>query len=153
MLDRLLPRTADRTWNGPRAALWLFGLLLLLKAAMGTNVMLNAESVAMNADGIPVDSYPPDAARAVVALFSIWGIGHLMLALVGVVILVRYRSLVPLMLFVLLVEHVGRRIILLALPIARTGAPPGGAINAALLAVTVIALLLALWRPARTATT
>jgi hypothetical protein len=125
-------------------------LLVLSKVAMGANVVLNAETVAISADGIPVNTFAPDAARAVVALFSIWGVGHLMLALLGLVVLVRYRSLVPFMLLVLLVEHAGRRLILLALPIARAGSPPGGMINTVMLATTAIALLIALWRPVTT---
>ena len=147
MLTRLFPRTVSNDWNGLRIAVWLLLLLAVLKAMMGANVMLNGQTVAINADGIPLDTYPPDAARAAVSLFAIWGVGHLMLALLALVVVVRYRALVPLMLLAFLLEHVARKAVLLALPIVKTGAPPGGAINIAMIVVNVVALLLALYAP------
>lgn len=147
MLARLFPRTADNGWNGLRVAVWLLALLALLKLAMGANVVLSGRTVAINADGIPLDTYPVDAAQAVLALFAIWGVGHVVLALLAIVVVVRYRALVPLMLLVLLVEHVARRLVLMAMPIVRVGEPPGGVVNAVFLVANVVALGLALHVP------
>lgn len=147
MLARLFPRTADDSWNGLRVAVWLLALLALLKLAMGANVVLDGRAVAINADGIPLDTYPVDAAQAVVALFAIWGVGHFVLALLAIAVVARYRTLVPLMLLVLLVEHVARRLVLMAMPIVRVGEPPGGVVNAAFLVANVVGLGLALCVP------
>jgi hypothetical protein len=145
MLDQLLPRTIDNTYRGQKTALWLLGLLLLMKAAMGLNSIINGYKVATSADGIPLDTYPPAAARTIVALFGIWGLGHFMICLLGVLVLVRYRRMVPFMFALLLVEQVSRKLILQFRPIVRVGTPPASFVNLALLALMVVGLALSLW--------
>jgi hypothetical protein len=145
MPEPLLPRRADNAYGGRKAALWLFALLLLMRSGMGVNVLFNGRTVAISADGFPLDAYGPAGARAFVALFAIWGWAQLMVCLLGVVVLVRYRALVPLMFALFLLEQAGRRLILRALPIERVGNPPGVWVNAALLVVTAAGLALSLW--------
>jgi hypothetical protein len=146
MLDHLLPRTIDNDYRGRKAALWLLGLLLLMKTAMGLNSILNGYKVATSADGIPLDSYPPAAARTIVALFGIWGLGHFMICLLGILVLARYRKMVPFMFALFLVEQLSRKLILQIHPIVRVGNSPASAINLALLALTVVGLALSIWR-------
>jgi hypothetical protein len=147
MRSQLLPRQVDNTYRGYRLGIWLFVLLVVIKVAMGLNSMFNGYSVASSADGIPLDTFTPDAAQTVVALFAIWGLSHVVFAILCLVVLGRYRSLIPLMFALLLVEQVSRRLILLFLPIARSGTPPGFFVNVVLLAVTVVGLGLSLRRP------
>jgi hypothetical protein len=45
----------------------------------------------------------------------------------------------------LLLEHLSRKLILLFLPIVRTGTPPGFFVNLVLLAVMMVGLALSLW--------
>jgi hypothetical protein len=97
-----------------------------------------------SADGIPLDTYTPAAARTVLSLFALLALANLMIALFGVVVLVRYRSLIPLFFVIFLLHHVGRRLILEWMPIERVGTPPGFGINLALLALTVVGLVLSL---------
>jgi hypothetical protein len=70
MISRVLPQPIDNTYRGHRLALWLFGLLLFMKVAMSVNSIFNASSVASSADGIPLDTYTPAAARTIVSLFA-----------------------------------------------------------------------------------
>lgn len=144
MLERLFPRHADNTYRGSRVALVLLGAVLLQKIAMGFNVIFNGAFVARTADGIPLDSYAPDAARAVLALFAAWGVGQLTLCALGTIVVARYRSLVPLAIALLLAEHLTRRAVMVMLPIVRTGSPPGGLINLGLLVLLALALVLSL---------
>lgn len=72
-------------------------------------------------------------AQAVVSLFAAWGLGQLILCLLCIVVLVRYRALVPFLFAVLLLEHLSRRLIFLVMPIVRMGTPPGVFVNLALL--------------------
>jgi hypothetical protein len=68
-----------------------------------------------------------------------------MICLLSILVLVRYRSIVPLMLALLLLEHLSRKLILQFLPIVRTGTPPGFFVNLLLLAVMMVGLALSLW--------
>jgi hypothetical protein len=146
MLTQFLPKSADNAYRGQVLALWILALVVLLKSIMSLNSVFNGYSVASAADGLPLDTYPPAAARTVVALFGAWGVGQLMLCLIGVLVLVRYRSLVPFVLALFLLEQLTRKLVLALLPIARTGTPPGYFVNLGLLAIMIAALALALWR-------
>jgi hypothetical protein len=150
MLERLFPEKLDNVYTGRRAGLWLFAVLMLIKLAMSVNVIFNGAKVASDADGIPLASYPPEAAHAVVVMFGIWGIAQLALCLVGALVLWRYRAMVPVMFAVFLLEHLVRRAYLVASPVARVGNPPAPYVNLVLLAIAILGLVLSLWRaPAR----
>lgn len=146
MFNPLLPRQIDHTYRGSKLALWLFGLIVLMKVAMSVNSIFNGRVVASSADGIPLDTFTPAGAQAVVSLFAAWGLGQLMICLLCILVLVRYRAFIPFMFALLLVEHLCRRLIFWAMPIARTGTSPGFAINLVLLALTALGLGLSLWR-------
>jgi hypothetical protein len=144
MGNPFLPRVADNAYPGYKPGLWLFGLLILVRIAMSLNSIFNGPYVAVSADGIPLSAFGTDAAQTVVSLFAIWGLSQLTLALFCAVVLVRYRSLVPFMFGLLLLEQLSRRGILHFLPIARAGTPPGFFVNVLLLAITLLGLGLSL---------
>ena len=124
MLDRLFPRHVDNRFEGHRAALWLMGLLIALKLVVSLNSMFNTALVAQGADGIPLDSFGPDAAREVLTLFALVALGQLILALIALAALIRWRALVPFLYLVSLVEMLARRLIVQTHDIARAGASP-----------------------------
>ncbi len=144
MLNRLLPRQVDNTYHGYKLALWLFALVMLMKVAMSVNSIFNGHMVASSADGIPLDTFTPASAQAVVSLFAAWGLAQLVICLLCIVVLARYRALVPFMFALLLLEHLSRRLIFLVMPIVRTGTPPGFFVNLALLALMAVGLALSL---------
>lgn len=111
MLERLFPRQVDNRFEGHRAALWLLGFLVALKLVVSLNSIFNTATVAQGADGIPLDSFGPAAARQVLVLFALLALGQLILALIALAALVRWRALVPFLFLVSLVEQIGRRLI------------------------------------------
>src|SRR5215831_10348506 len=142
MLDRIFPAQFDNAYRGHRLALWLFGLLVVVRLGIALGSIFNGYQAASSADGIPLDTFPPAASQAVVTLFALLGLVHLVLLLVCIVALVRYRTMIPL----LLLEYACRRLILLLMPTAGTGSPPGLFVNLALLAVMIGGLVLSLWQ-------
>lgn len=150
MLKTLFPRVADNRYPGQRLGLWLF-TLMLLKIAMGLNVMLNSPEVARSADGVPVDTFGASAAAAFSFIFAAWGLGQLVLGMASLVVLLRYRSLIPLAYLALLVEQLGRMLLRFQWPVERIASAPGTTINIALAAIMVAGLILSLWRPQATA--
>ncbi|MGH9749082.1 MAG: hypothetical protein ACRD6R_04065 [Candidatus Polarisedimenticolia bacterium] len=143
-LTRLLPPHIDNTYRGHRLAPWLFGLLVVVKGGIGLGTIFNGRNAAMSADGIPLDTFSPAGEQAFVSLFAAWGLAQLMLNLMGLLVLVRYRSMIPFMFALLLAEHLGRRLISLVMPIARTGMHPGLVVNLVMVAVLIVGLLLSL---------
>ena len=145
MLNRLLPRQVDNRFDGHRAALWLLGLFIALKLVMSVNSIFNTASVAAGADGLPLDSFGPAAARAVLMLFALMSLGQLALAVIALIILIRYRALVPFIYLVLLGEQLARRLIVESHAVARSESSPAGwYVSFGLLALLTLGLVLSL---------
>lgn len=126
MLSRLFPRTIDNEYRGHVLALWLFVPILLLKTVMGFNVAgfnpwVTSRYILQTADGVPVESFSAYGASVVVFMFASWGLGLLILALLSIVVLIRYRRMLPLMILAVTLEQVGRKGIALINPILSAG--------------------------------
>jgi hypothetical protein len=136
---------ANNEYHGSRTALWLFGFLILMKTAISLNCIFNGRVVASSADGIPLDTYALAVSQAVIYLFALWGVGQLVLCLLCLLVLFRYRAMTAVMLAMLLLDHIGRRLVLEFLPIVKSGSSPGSVVNLALLVLMIAALALSLW--------
>jgi hypothetical protein len=151
MLARLFPKTAGNAdYRGWRAAIWLMAPVVLLRAAQGINVVLDTSEVAKNADGIPIDTYGAAGSETATALFALSGIAYLLLAVLGIVVLVRYRALLAFLYLMMLLDVGIAKIVIAMHPIARAGAATvggfalGPAINDAILAALALGLVLSL---------
>jgi hypothetical protein len=144
VLARLLPSPADNRFAGQRLGLWLFALMPV-KIPMGLNVMANTARVAESADGVPVQSLGAAGAQAFLFMFSAWGLCQVVLGVLALVVLLRYRSLVALAFLLLLVEQAGRMVLRQSWPMERVGTSAGLYINAALLSIMTVGLVLSVW--------
>jgi len=143
-LNQIFPRSIDNTYRGHRLAVWFFIPVVVLKTGIALSAIFNGRTAAQSADGIPLDTFGPSGAEAVVALFAIWGLAQLVFSVLGVLALTRYRAMIPFLFVLFLIEHLARRWILLVKPIARTGTPPGIYVNLGILALMVVGLALSL---------
>jgi hypothetical protein len=144
-VSQIFPERIDNTYRGYRTALVILGVLLVIKAMMSVNSIVNGYAVAIGADGIPLDTFSPAATRAVVALFASWGFAHLALTIVGLLVLFRYRSAVPFMFALMLAELAGRKVVQQVLSGATTPAvKPAYYVNLILLSLMSVGLVLSL---------
>ncbi|MBI1212125.1 MAG: hypothetical protein GC190_11725 [Alphaproteobacteria bacterium] len=153
MLSRIFPKQFDNNYRGNKLAILLLAPIVLFKLTMGAtaaglNPWVSTRSVATDADGFRLDTFGEEAASIVVFLFASWGLGLLVLCSLGVVVLVRYRAMIPLMYLLLSIEQFGRMAIQLASPIVKaveTGQHSlGFFVNWGFTAALVIGLLLSL---------
>jgi hypothetical protein len=145
MLNRLFPKQFDNSFQGSRLAIWLLIPILLLRAIIGFNSMAFTRSVAMTADGIPLDKFGVDAAQTVIALFALLGLLIFLFALLGVVVLIRYRAMIPFMYLVLLAQQLGNKALLLVYPVVRSGqTTSGSAVVLVILTLTFLGFVLSL---------
>ena len=114
MLSRIFPTQVDNNYRGHRLAIWLLVPIILLRGLIGFNSIFFARTVATSADGVPLDSFTPAAAGTVLALFALLGLFSLLLALLGLVVLVRYRAMIPFLYLFLLIQELGNKAVLLA---------------------------------------
>ncbi len=151
-MGRLFPRQIDNSYQGHVLAIWLFAPVLALKAAMGFNVgglnpFVSSRFILMQADGVPVDAYPADAAAHLVFTFAAWGLALLLLALLGGIVLIRYRAMLPLMILTLSAEQIGRMMLSNAMLPHRDWShaiPTSALINWSLAGMLLLALALSL---------
>jgi hypothetical protein len=76
--------------------------------------------------------------------FGLWGSSQVLYALIQVVVVSRYRSLVPLMYVLLILETLLRIVVGRTKPVPLTRTPPGAAGNAVILPLAVCMLALSL---------
>lgn len=145
MNNLFLPRSIDNQYRGRNLALWILWVVVLIRAAQGVSLLVNGYSIVKEADGIPLETFPPAAAQSVVAMFALSGGARLVLSIMGILVFVRYRSAVPLMLALLALDQGVKQLLLYAYPLYRVGNPIGPTVNGVLLALTIIALALSVW--------
>jgi hypothetical protein len=146
VLDKLLPRPIDNRYSGSKIALWLFGLIVFVHIVQSVLVIVNGYSTAQSADGIPLETYPAAAAQTILAIFTVASLRRLIISLMCAVVLLRYRSAVPLMFVMLGLNYLGGQVIFQFVPIVRVGTPPGVVVNLIMFGLTVVGLALSLWR-------
>ena len=145
MLVELLPKRLDNQFRGNRLALWLFGLVVSMKSAQSLAIVFNGYSTGRDADGIPLDSYAPAVAQTVVAVLAQGSLWRLFFCFLCVLVLLRYRSAVPLMFALLALNYLAAQLVLKFVPLVRVGAPVGPLVNLILFLVMLVGLGLSLW--------
>ena len=152
MFSRIFPRQIDNTYRGHWLGIGLLAVVVLMKGTQGVASVFDTRDVLTTADGIPLDSYGAAAGETVIALTALLGFCLLVIALLGVVVLIRYRAMIPFMFLVQLIVQIGGRVLLAVNPIDRSaetsmgfaGHPIGFWVNLGILAMTLIGFILSL---------
>ena len=144
MFNQLFPQRLDNTYRGHRLALWLFATVVAVRMLQSVMVIFNGYSIAKSADGIPLDTYPSAAAQTVVQLFMLIGLARLIISLLCVLMLVRYRTAIPLMFTLLILSYLGALLINQRVPTVTVGTPPGPGVGLVLFALMIVGLALSL---------
>ena len=145
MFNQLLPQRIDNTYRGHKLALWLFAVVVAMKILQSLLVIFIGDFVVRSADGVPLETFTPAAAQSVVALFALSGLSRLIVSVLCVLALVRYRSLITFMFALLALDYLARQLILHFVPLVSTGTPPGPVVNLILFSITIVGLALSLW--------
>lgn len=121
MLNRILPAHVDNRYRGHPVGLWLFVPIALIKLSQSFTHLLRHDGGAQSISTIPLDTYPASAAQNIIGLFARLGLEQLLLASIFLLVLLRYRALIPLM-YVLIVAHfIGGKIVAQFKPLVLAG--------------------------------
>ncbi|MGH6987163.1 MAG: hypothetical protein ACRED9_10050 [Caulobacteraceae bacterium] len=144
MVEKIFPKQFDNVYRGQWLGPGLFAFVIAVKALQSFGSLLNTREVMIAADGIPLGAFAPAAAREAIVMFALLGMYGLIVPLLGLLALIRYRAMVPLLILVLLATQLGGRLVNLAHPTTSAGAsggtPFGFYINTGLILVTILAL-------------
>lgn len=145
MLRLLFPGVIDNTYRGQWPGYWLLAPVLLLKLAIAVASII-APRQTFVADAIDTSTFSAAALSEATTTMALLGLVHLCIGLMGVLAMVRYRALVPLIHLWLLAEFLARRGILTIYPIDRVDGPSTGSmVNNVLISLMTLALALSIW--------
>ena len=140
----VLPKEINNTYQGRKIALYLFCLFTIMTVVRSLIHVFAPDGGSQTIATIPLDSFSKEGASAVVLIFALWGLSQLIMGIFYVIVLLRYKSLIPLMYLFIFFEYVMRFILGVLKPIETTGTAPGGIINFILPPLAIILFLLSL---------
>lgn len=141
---RILPKTIDNVYKGNPISKYVFLLLTVITIVRSLIHIFAADGGAQSIATIPLDSYTSAGAATVIMMFSLWGLSQLLMSVVYGVVYLRYKSLIPAMYVLLIIEYIMRIVIGIMKPIVTAGTAPGVIGNYILVPLCVIMLLLSL---------
>jgi hypothetical protein len=149
MLTRIFPRHVDNSFPGHRVSIVLFVLFTARAVSGSLTHMFTADGGAGSIASMPLETYPTGAAENIITVFAIAGLYQLLTALFNIVVVWRYRSLIPLMYLFFVFEYAMR----IAKPLYTPGGeimstPPGYWLDRALLPLLIVAFVLSVRSPA-----
>jgi len=147
MLESMLPRTASNDYRGHPAALWVLGALSLVLAGRSLIHFFKDDSGVNSIATIVLFSGDPDPNRVIYMFSALWGSQQLLMVFVQWIVLWRYRSLVPLVWALVVLEVCFRLLVGTIHPLTEEfyhRTPPGKVGNLPMFALAVVMLVLAL---------
>ena len=144
LLKRIFPERFDNRYRGHQIALWLLWPIALLNAAISLGAIFNPDGGAQSADGIPLNTFGPAGAEAVIHVVALLGLASLLLYLLFVLALLRYRAMIPLLYVLLIVDDIAHKAIGVMKPIAHTGGMTASIVDLVLIGLGAVGLVLSL---------
>ncbi len=147
VLDKLFPREANNDYRGSPIALYGFWLLMAPFTFRSLVHFLKDDSGVNSIATMVLFSGTPDPNQAVYMFSSLWGSQQLVMVLLYLVVLVRYRNLLPLMYVLVLAESLFRLVVGSIHPLTEgyfQSTPPGGPGGIAILVLAAVMLILSL---------
>jgi len=138
----ILPKIIDNTYTAPKWTLGIFGAVTAITLWRSIHHIVAPDGGAQSIATIPLDQFSSDGSAAVIGMFALWGLSQLLVGLVFLVVLIRYRRLIPLMWVLVLMEYSMRIVIGQFKPIPTVGTAPGAMGNVPFVILAVIMLLI-----------
>jgi hypothetical protein len=142
ILETLLPTHADNTIRGSRLPFYVFIVVVAVGTVRSFIHLLAPDGGAGSIAGMDL---AVAAASGIVFAFALWGSAQLIYALLQWLVILRYRSLIPLMWAVQILETLLRELVGHTKPVVFAHTPPGAIGNSIYLPLSVVMLALALW--------
>lgn len=142
-MNVVFPKQIDNQFKGYKIALYAFYVLTAVTLWRSQHHLLAVDGGAQSIASIPLDLFTSTGAQAVVGVFGLWGLSQLIIGIIYLLVSLRYRSMVPLMYVLMIVEYSFRAFYFpVAKPIPTTGTAPGAVINLPFILFSVVMLIL-----------
>ena len=145
ILATLLPAQADNTIQGSRWPAYVFALIASVSTIRSCIHLLAPDGGASSIAGLDLAVAGADG---IIFAFALWGSSQLIYALIQLLVAFRYRSLIPFMYLLLVLETLLRMWVGQMKPVAFAHTPPGAVANYIILPLALVMLLWSLWSAA-----
>lgn len=146
VLEILIPSTVDNTIRGSKIPFYIFTLYAIISTVRSCIHLLSPDGGAGSIAGIDLSA---TGAEGIIFAFALWGSSQLLFALIQLLVVVRYRSLVPFMWLMLILEVLLRQLVGAMKPITFAHIPPGAIGNQLILPLAGLMLVWSVWSATR----
>ena len=142
ILEILLPAKIDNTIRGSRIPFYIFALYAIVSTVRSCIHLLSPDGGAGTIAGMDLSVAGADG---IIFAFALWGSSQLLFALIQLLVVFRYRSLIPFMWLMLVLEVLLRELVGKIKPVTFAHTPPGAIGNQVMLPLALLMLGLSLW--------
>ncbi len=146
VFETLLPAKIDNVIHGTKLPFYVFALYAIVSTARSCIHLLSPDGGAGTIAGMDLSGTGADG---IIFAFALWGSSQLLFAIIQLLVVVRYRSLVPFMWLMLILEVLLRELVGKMKPVTFAHTPPGAIGNQIILPLAVLMVGLALWSATR----
>lgn len=144
LIDSILPEKVTNEFKGNKIVLYVFVLITIITLIRSCIHIFAPDGGAQSIAGFPLNTYSEAASSIVILIFSLWGASQLLMGVVYLIVLLRYKSLIPLMYLLLFIEYTSRLILGIYKPVISTHVVPGGVGDYIMIPLSLIMLFLAI---------
>lgn len=150
MMNILLPEVADNKFKGNRIAYWVLWIYVFKSIFAGFVHMFASDGGAQSIGSVKLDSFTQGGADSVVTMFGLWGMEQFVIGLIVLVILLRYKSLIPLAWAIYAIEYSGRALSHIFTPgLVTEHTPPGVMVDTVFVPLAIAMLIFAIYTTKR----
>ncbi len=144
MIKYLFPNSIDNDYKGNMAPMYLFYMVTTFTVVRSLIHLISPDGGSQSIATIPLHLYSKEASDTIIHMFAEWGLSQLLLGLFYIVVLIKYKSLIPLMYLFLVIEYSSRLLLSFYKPFALEGQAPGGIGNYVLVPLFILMFILSL---------
>lgn len=141
-LELILPAKIDNTLRGWKLPYYVFTLYTIVSTVRSFIHLLSPDGGAGTIAGMDLSVA---GASGIIFAFALWGSSQLLMAIIQLLVVIRYRSLVPFMYVLLILEVLLREFVGHTKPVTFAHTPPGAISDQLLLPTAALMLALSLW--------
>lgn len=143
-MKKVLPDKITNDFKASKILIYIFSLITLVTIVRSLIHIFAIDGGAQSIAGFPIDTYSQEASKVVVLIFSVWGLSQLLMGILYLIVLLKYKSLIPLMYLFLFIEYAGRLLLGIYKSAESTHVVPGSVANYLMIPISLVLFILCL---------
>jgi len=142
IIDAILPEKITNEFKGHKIAFYVFIGIVVMTLVRSCIHIFASDGGAQSIAGFPLNTYPEAASSMIILIFSLWGASQLLMGFVYLIVLIRYKGLIPLMYVLIFIEYLSRFLLGVFKPAISTSVIPGGVGDYIMIPLSLIMIIL-----------